>query len=190
MEGLERRNEKHPTGRTARELDLERRERKLGKRKLSCRSIGRAVGWGWGWIRRQVFGEYSLCSLVGDPKCTQGSHKRPTLVVIKHWVQRLLMDIALGLIQVLMEGQNQGDGDKLSAKAEVVAVAVVTEGNESGICQSHYLKGFYEESNKSCASFQGDLNDRKWVLLEASEIQVRQAELSILEGNQVRGAPL
>lgn len=100
------------------------------------------------------------------------------------------MDIALGLIQVLMEGQNQGDGDKLSAKAEVVAVAVVTEGNESGICQSHYLKGFYEESNKSLLHSREILMTENGFFLETSEIQVRQAELSILEGNQVRGAPL
>lgn len=39
----------------------------------------------------------------------------------------------------------------------------VTEGNEFSVCRSRYIKGFYEESGKSCAAFQGDLNKRKWV---------------------------
>lgn len=44
MEGLERRRKKSPNVRRAGELDLERRERKLGKRKFFCRSCGLEVG--------------------------------------------------------------------------------------------------------------------------------------------------
>lgn len=71
------------------------------------------------------------------------------------------MDSAVGLTQILMEGQNS-DGQGTSCQQKLWTV-VVTEGNKSGNCQSHYVKGFYEERDKSCATFQGDLNDRKWV---------------------------
>lgn len=50
------------------------------------------------------------------------------------------------------------------------------------------IKGFYEESTKSCATSQGDLNKRTWVWPEANKVQVRQAELSILEGKQEGGS--